>query len=193
MDWNNIQARVDEKFLSNPRKNIPPLVLRIQQQVARLLTKVDSESRHRVSLRIYYGWHRERDPTPIRGEFERYRFDDNFARRISKVSFSAGFDFGNELCCYEDLMPLYDTYRGKGQDKGQKMVDTAIACDVLHLSRFHPDMTTVIISDDDDFLPAVITAKSWRAQALLIRVERRDLKVVTDDSLDECVYYWSET
>lgn len=192
IDWNNIQARVDEHFHRNPRANIPPLMLRIQQQIAQVLTRLDATVRHRASLRLYYGWHSRRDATPTRLDFERYRFDLSLARRISNVSFSAGFEFGNELCCYDDPVPIFDTYRGKGQSKGQKMVDTAITCDALHLGRFFPDVTTIIVSDDDDFLPAIITAKRWRARSLLVRVEIRDLSLVTDESLEDEVFYWSE-
>lgn len=72
------------------------------------------------------------------------------------------------------------------------MVDTAITCDALHLGRFFPDVTTIIVSDDDDFLPAIITAKRWRARSLLVRVEIRDLSLVTDESLEDEVFYWSE-
>jgi hypothetical protein len=73
------------------------------------------------------------------------------------------------------------------------MVDTAITCDVLHLARSSPDITTIIVSDDDDFLPAIITAKKWRVSSLLVRVELRDLTVVTDEPLGDEVFYWNET
>lgn len=193
VDLNNLQARVDESFHKNPRARIPSLVLRLQQQVARVLGQMDSTVKYRAALRIYHGWHQKRSMQPIRTDFDRFRFDTTFARRIGQVSYMPGFEYGNELCCYDEVMPLYDTYRGSGQDLGQKMVDTAISCDALHLGRFFPEMITVIVSDDDDFLPAVITAKKWRAKCILMRVNERDLTFVTDDFLNDLIYYWSES
>lgn len=196
VDWHNLQARIDEEFNKDPRRKIKPLVLRIQQQTAKVLTKSGGGKRFRASIRIYYGWHVKREATPFRREFERYRFDQDFARTIGLVSFTAGYEFGNELSCYDDPMPLYDTYRGGGQDEGQKMVDTAITCDLLHQVRTHPDMYGIVISDDDDYLPAIITARHWSpksgGRSVLLRVLERDLRIVTDDSVGEDVYYWSE-
>lgn len=193
VDLNNLQARIDEDFHKNPRARIPGLVLRLQQQVARVLGKLDSTVKYRAGLRIYHGWHQRRNVQPIRVDFDRFRFDGAFARRIGQVSYMPGFEYGNELCCYDEVMPIYDTYRGGGQEAGQKMVDTAISCDALHMGRFFPEMVIVIVSDDDDFLPAVITAKKWRTKCLLIRFNQRDLTFVTDDHLNELVYYWGES
>ena len=193
VDWNNVQARVLPDFNLNPRKNIPKLTLSIQQQVAKVLGKAGSSAKFRAGMRIYYGWHQERVATPVRRDFEQFQFDKNFARRFGNVSFVRGFEFGNELCCYDDSTPLFDTYRGKGQEEGQKMVDTAITCDLLHLNRFNPAMVCVIVSDDDDFVPALITSTRWRAQSYLLRVKVRNLRLVTDDAIDDNIHYWSES
>lgn len=193
IDWHNVQFRADKSFHSNPRKNIPSLILRIQQQVAKALVKIDSTVKYRVSLRIYHGWHDGREATPIRKEFERFRFSQSFARRIGNASFVAGFEFGNELSCYEEPVPLYDTYRGQGQATGQKMVDTSIACDFLYMGRSSSDFAGVIVSDDDDFIPVILTAKRWRIRGVLVRVEDRDTTLVTDESLSGDIFYWSES
>ena len=193
IDWHNVQSRVDEDFHLNPRKRIPALILRIQQQVAKALARMDSTVRYRASLRIYHGWHDKREPTPIRADFEIFRFCSSFARRIGNVSFVAGFEFGNELCCYNESMPLYDTYRGKGQAIGQKMVDTSIICDLLYLGRASSDFSGVIVSDDDDFIPAILMAKIWQIRGSLVRVESRDTRCITDESLVNDIFYWSES
>jgi hypothetical protein len=190
VDWNNVQARILPEFHRNPSRFVPEIVLKVQQEVAALLFRVDAAAKFRVALRIYYGWHSKRDPTPARRLFERHQFDQSFARRFGNVSFSRGFEFGNELCCYEESFPLYDTYRGKGQKGGQKMVDTAITCDLLHLGRFFPSLIGIVISDDDDFMPAVITCRRWRARSYLLRVEERNLRDVTDDEIDDSIFYW---
>jgi hypothetical protein len=134
---------------------------------------------------------------PIRTDFELFQVDPEFARTINSVSFTAGFSFGNELCCYADISPIFDTYRGGGQEKGQKMVDTAITCDLLHLARENPDRFAVIVSDDDDYIPAIITAKKWqsrfRGKSLQIRVEPRDLNVLTDEPLINEVIFWGNS
>lgn len=194
VDWHNVQSRIDPKFGSNPRKKIIPLLAQIQDEAARVLSLFGEGRSVRASMRIYNGWHSEREAVPVRLDFEMYRFDKRLARTIGSVSFTAGFEFGNELCCYDDPVPLYDTFRGGGQEKGQKMVDTAITSDFLHLARSYPDMIGLIVSDDDDFLPAILTARAWayrrRSAALLLRVNERDLKLVTDEETDSSVHYW---
>lgn len=194
IDWNNVQARLDANFHSNPRKRIKPLVLRIQQEIAHLLSNKTGGAKFRVSMRVYHGWHQDRIATQIRTDFEIYQVYEQLARTIGSVSFTLGYAFGNELCCYVDPIPLYNTYRGGGQDKGQKMVDTAIVCDMLHYARENPDTFVIIVSDDDDFLPGIIMAKSWQRRAngkcFQVRVEKRSLDFVTDDSLSDEVIYW---
>jgi hypothetical protein len=165
-------------------------MLRLQQQIARVLA-LEGGAKHRVTLRIYHGWHANRDPTPVRRDFELLAHDTSLARRISNVSFAPGFQFGNELTCLDDVSPLYATYRGSGQDVGQKMVDSAIVCDLLHLLRFGHADCCIIVSDDDDYIPAVLTAKSWSVSVILLRQAGNNIHHATDVDCRRELAYWS--
>ena len=191
VDWHNLEGYFDFKFASNPRKHLPDAILRLQQQVSKALTAGGSGERYRVITRIYHGWHQEREAMPIRRDFELFATDERMARRFSNVSFTAGFQFGNELVCTDTSFPIYATYRGGGQDSGQKMVDTSIVCDLLHLIRFGYADTAVVVADDDDFIPAILTAKAWAGRAILLRKPGRSLDLVTDVDCSNDVYFWN--
>jgi hypothetical protein len=190
VDWHNVQERVAPRFQSHPRKHLPDAILKIQQRIADVLSGTGS-AKHRVTLRIYHGWHAQRVPTSIRRDFEPLENDTSLARRFSNVSFTPGFQFGNELSCHDGSTPLYATYRGSGQDMGQKMVDSAIVCDLLHLLRIGHADCCIIVSDDDDYIPAILTAKAWAMSAILLRRRGNDIKHVTDVDCSRELAYWS--
>ena len=106
---------------------------------------------------------------------------------MGSVSFSKGLQFGNELVCHDGQFPLYSTHRN---DK-QKMVDSAIVCDLLHLLRYRYADRCIIVSDDDDYIPALLTAKAWSADVVLLRRSGHDIGHVTDIDCSKELMYWS--
>src|SRR5262245_21549568 len=100
VDWHNLEGYFDFRFSTNPRKYLPDAILRLQRQVSRALQSLGGGERYRVTTRIYHGWHRDRDTMPIRRDFEAFANDASMARRFAGVSFTPGFQFGNELICY---------------------------------------------------------------------------------------------
>jgi len=54
----------------------------------------------------------------------------------------------------------------------QKMVDVALAADLLHSVRHKLSDRHLIVCDDDDLWPAVVTALEWQGQVKLLRVGR---------------------
>ena len=191
VDWHNLEGYFDFKFSTNPRRYLPDAILRLQQQISRALNATGSGDRFRVTLRLYHGWHQEREAMPIRCDFEMFAADINFARRFSNISFNAGFQFGNELLCNNGASPIYSTYRGGGQANGQKMVDTSIVCDLLHLIRYGFADVAVVVADDDDFIPALLTAKAWSGHAILLRKPERPVSNVTDIDCTNDIHYWT--
>lgn len=192
VDWHNVQSNIAPEFHRNPRKALPGIILKIQQHIARMLTNYDGSARYRATMRIYHGWHKGREATTIRKDFEGFSIDANSARRFSRISFTPGFQFGNELASSESINPLYNTYRGGGHEVGQKMIDTAIICDLLHLLRFGGADIGIIISDDDDFIPAVLTAQAWSMNGILLRQPGSDVGEITDVNCEKFISYWSE-
>jgi hypothetical protein len=48
----------------------------------------------------------------------------------------------------------------RGGDR-EKMVDTALTCDVLVDARSSPETLRLILAEDDDLVPAAFTADAW--------------------------------
>lgn len=192
VDWHNLTGYPNIVYGQNPRREIPSVILRLQEQVARALTSLGGGHKYRVITRIYHGWHRDRDPMPVRRDFELYAADGSIARRLANVVFGSGFQFGNELLCQDGAYPLHSTYRGGNQDKGQKMIDTSIVCDSLHLLRFGLADSTVIVADDDDFIPVMLTANAWKSNLILLRKPGSDVSHVTDVNCANNLCFWSE-
>lgn len=151
-----------------------------------MLTALDATKRYRVTMRMYYGWHSGREPTPVRRDFEQFSNDTELARTFSKVSFTKGFAFGNEPILLNPQFPLYSTKRAQGQ----KMVDTAIVCDLLESLRADIAQIGIILSDDDDFIPAVIAAHSSKKQGFLLRQPNSGIKDATDYDESAVVRFW---
>lgn len=49
----------------------------------------------------------------------------------------------------------------EGSSPTEKMVDTALAADLLAWARSDPEEWALVLSDDDDVVPPVLTAESW--------------------------------
>lgn len=191
VDWHNLTGYPNISYGQNPRREIPSVLLQLQEQIARALTIFGAGQKYRVITRIYHGWHRERDAMPVRRDFESYAADASIARRLANVVFGSTIQFGNELLCQDGAYPLHSTFRGGNQDKGQKMVDTSIVCDALHLMRFGLADSTVIVADDDDFIPAMLTAKAWKAKLILLRKPGSSVAHVTDADCADSLCFWS--
>jgi hypothetical protein len=60
---------------------------------------------------------------------------------------------------------LPNTLRRQGGDNipSEKMVDGAIAADLLSWARTDPTTLALVLSSDDDIVPAVFVAEAWMA------------------------------
>jgi hypothetical protein len=101
---------------------------------------------------------------------------------MGEVIFDPYFGFGNELSCGGRRSMLYDTLRPHDRqrpnsDLEQKMVDTALASDLLDHARRHrsqKDRGALVIGDDDDLLPPVLTAIEWGSWVRVLRHRKDD-------------------
>jgi uncharacterized LabA/DUF88 family protein len=191
VDWNNAvniigksEARVGLKRV------IRDTISRIQLCSARVLSSIDGTSRFACSLRIYYGWHSLREPTDLRKKFDDLIADPQFtssvSRTIGRVSFLPEIYYGDHIFSDEKYGTLYNTKRAQGQ----KMVDTAIACDTLTLLFTGYARKIVIISDDDDFIPSLVSAEALGFRVFLVRRPGHTLRDVCDDEGYEGIRYW---
>jgi hypothetical protein len=187
VDWRNVQRFLDPDFERDPRRKLPDLLLRIQQALAGLLAHRHAADSYRCTIRIYNGWHIEHEPNPTRRLFETFSIDQSLARRIGRVAFRPGFQFGNELACGTAYNPLHGTHN---VNTGQKMVDTAISCDLLHLLAFGGADVAVIVSDDDDFVPALFTAHAWHRDAVMLKEPGSTFSHITPRDCSSLIHYW---
>lgn len=148
VDWHNVEANLND-VTKRPRY-LQNIILRIQDEVARALKQFDSTVRYRTTLRLYYGWHSHYQPTSTRLAFETLFLSESFARTIGVAAFVSEIKFGNELACDSLRNPLFSTVR----PQGQKMVDTAIVFDLLYMLKVGAADVGIIMSDDDDYVPA---------------------------------------
>jgi hypothetical protein len=122
----------------------------------------------RVRPRFYHGWHRGNQPTVDRNALVGV---DPHRRAISDVLIEPPVIADTLLCGAQ----LRDTLRRRtdGSDE-QKMVDTALCADLLWLARAEStrkdNVAFLVLSEDDDMLPAVLTAGQWGFWAKVARL-----------------------
>jgi uncharacterized LabA/DUF88 family protein len=189
IDWHNAEANAREKFSERHERYFQNVIFNIQEEVARILKRRDSTVKYRTYLRVYHGWHSEDRPTADRQRFEKIIRNDSFGRTIGRVSFTPEIQFGNELACGSERNPLFDTSRAQGQ----KMVDTAIVCDLLYILRTQTADVGIIVSDDDDYLPAIFTAEAWGLESVMLRTVGHSIENVSRKPEAPLIRYWGQS
>jgi len=139
-----------------------------------------------VYWRVYHGWHQGKTKSPDRLLFETYARSAS-ARTIENVSFSTDFSYSGDLACLSRRSPIFDTLRLDRQtgDLNQKMVDTMLACDLLHAARSKEFYLHIVVANDDDILPALFTAEAWQAKVLLLHTRDQTNQLLKLDGMAE--------
>ncbi|MFM7345701.1 MAG: hypothetical protein ACKO1J_10090 [Tagaea sp.] len=151
------------------------------------------DARFAVSLRLYHGWHKGFEPTTRRklivSTAAAIEFSNLSAR--TNVLFRDSVEYGDRLVAasLSRLHPKLAIHLpGTLRDRGdaiveEKMVDTAIASDSISTAVREPDRWILIVSDDDDLVPAAFTVEGLRrpdqkrVHLLRRRVSRNLLKL----------------
>ncbi|TDQ82163.1 hypothetical protein A8950_1985 [Dongia mobilis] len=141
--------------------------------IADVLSKVDKKSRYRVKLRFYHGWHAGLSPTANRLVLQFLDSEyDLSPSTYPNVRFEHPFSYGDRLLAAlphrlrqkNPIIHLPDTLRSSLDDSGrprEKMVDTALACDLLVHARMEADEWRIVFAEDDDLVPALFVAEAW--------------------------------
>jgi uncharacterized LabA/DUF88 family protein len=187
IDWNNVRKLFPVSAGHNQSARIQRTILNLQVQFATILKNIDSTSPYKVQTRFYDGWHRKDTPTSALLEMEKALSNWSLERTIGRIYFHSEPNYGNSLACDSYRNPLTSTSR----DAGQKMVDTSIACDFLYMLQSRQIDIGLIASDDDDFIPAALTAEAWGLSGYLIRTQGRGLEEVTKKSMNSPIKFWS--
>jgi hypothetical protein len=150
-------------------RHIEEVVEQLQRGISQFIKSQDTKDTYRVYWRIYHGWHQGKTRSEDRLLFERYMARAG-ATTIRNVSFSGDFELSGVLSCRSTRPAIVDTLRvdrNTGEVK-QKMVDTMLVCDLLHLARTREFAFLLVIANDDDFVPALHTAEAWKARPVML-------------------------
>lgn len=174
IDWDTARRIVKPTIKRSGQTQSLTSMLELQEFISELLQEADKTANYRITYRIYHGWHRGKTKTPDLIAFEKLSAESSLSRRIGTCSFAPEVVFGNNLLCGGKRSILFDTLRRREEaDKDeQKMVDTALVSDLLTSVRQERDAIYLVIGDDDDLLPGVITAERWGANIMLARITR---------------------
>jgi uncharacterized LabA/DUF88 family protein len=191
VDWRNLFRLTGIERQGVPAERyIRRSIFAVQEQCARLIGSFNGEARYQCRVRVYDGWHANREAMPDRLVFERLYQSGraaDFSRTIGRVSFPDVPEFGDRLVHDERYGTLYHTRR----PQGQKMVDTSIIADALALIVTNYADVVVIVSDDDDFVPALVTGEALEYHVCLLRAPGRTLEAITDFRSSLGVRFWS--
>ncbi|WP_139802458.1 NYN domain-containing protein [Aurantimonas sp. 22II-16-19i] len=184
IDWGAAQRIATHSFRYRSRSEeqiAEEAILSLDNKVSDYLRRVKSSSAVRVKLRIYNGWHQGKTKTSVRVAFE--RIEQRFLSepvRHGEISFDGEFGWGNQLLCGGPRATVWDTLgrpmksRAPTRNKEQKMVDMCLGADLLFATRLGMAEHNIVICDDDDIWPAIVTSIQWGGKTKLMRITRQN-------------------
>lgn len=126
-------------------------------------------------MRLYHGWHKGFEQTDALRAIKSAATQVELSAAANEyVRFSQRIEYGHTLLStLQERMhqgtaihlPSTLRERSRGGMLEEKMVDTALAADLLHWARNDPGDWALILAEDDDFIPPVFTAESWIKQS----------------------------
>jgi hypothetical protein len=139
--------------------------------VARELCASDGQATFRVRTRLYHGWTSGITFTENRRaitQLPEYENPDQIFPSARVLALS-DIEFGDRLI---DALPQRENIglgihlpntlrRQSGAVQNEKMVDTALAVDLLAWARIEPNSMAIVASTDDDVIPPVFVAEAW--------------------------------
>ncbi|MCQ4347185.1 hypothetical protein NGA35_07040 [Pseudomonas stutzeri] len=200
VDWKAQMHNCRADRISDKTEQAEKTLQKCANVLAKALNKINSNARYKVSLRLYHGWSKG------------YEWTENkkaIIAAIAKTDFSALSIRPNVIINpeigYGDLLitglqkrisksrniHLPGTLRDRG-DNGlaEKMVDTALASDLLSLAFNHPKDWSIVLAEDDDLVPPLFTAEALKdahgGKVYLLRKRKVPRsKVILDDIIIE--------
>lgn len=158
VDYDNATER-PERVLSDTMVNLTVLVNRLTRKVSSIVP--DSEE---LLVRLYGGWITLGNQLTHRANWLLAALP-NFRKKFGPLR--VRITIAREIVARSDLT-LIGTY----QNSEQKMVDGMLSVDLLELSP-QRDTSLVLVSDDDDFVPAVVASAERRTAANPVHILRR--------------------
>jgi hypothetical protein len=171
VDWQSQISNAGQKITADKNRRALSTLEYVTQRVASTLIKNGEADIYRVDIRLYHGWHRGLTPTENFEGIKEMLSNRMVPLSIENVSFDWSNPFGHTLSdAFEHRkhrrlkIHLPDTLREDLERPGrerEKMVDTALVCDVLQSARIDPVAWRIIMAEDDDLVPAALVAEKW--------------------------------
>ena len=160
-----------DNFRSRDRKSKVDMELDadvIVDRAVRSFAQVFPDTRE-LDVRLYGGWTNEAG-LPSRDASWMYELLPNLRRRRHGLIVRP--TLATTMIRFPELL-LKGTLRGHGRNQRQKMIDGMIGCDAIHMAR--EGLTRLsIVTDDDDLLPAVLSAYDSNTD-VLVWIRARDV------------------
>ena len=172
VDWTAQMHNARTVEIEEPRTRAERTLKKVARSIDSVLTSRAPPTRFQVTLRLYHGWHKGFEATENRRAVAAVVFETDFAElsRSPNVRFSGEVGYGDELLAAlphraHTRPPIHLPGTWRQQDRSsprvEKMVDTALAADLLERARSDPHEWTLVLSEDDDVVPPVFTAEAW--------------------------------
>ncbi len=172
VDWNSQLRECPSELKERPIDLCQLALRRVGKVASKLLCAVDGTSVFQVRTRLYHGWTAGVTQTPNRRAFLRIpeASDPDSIFPSERVLALGDVEFGDRLI---DALPdrenvglrihLPNTLRRAtgSVESSEKMVDTAMAVDILAWARQEPQSIALIFSSDDDIVPPTFVAEAW--------------------------------
>ncbi len=173
IDWNAQLLLSGIDASAHPERAAEVAFRQTARRVARCLAESDPAKRFKVVLRLYHGWHKGFEPTANRKAVQLLVGRTDFAALSQRqnVVFSPDVGFGDKLTNALERrlharlsIHLPNTLRKRyGDELEEKMVDTALAADIVSSAFSDPAEWIVVVTEDDDLIPPVYVAEAVRA------------------------------
>jgi hypothetical protein len=172
IDWKSQMHNCGADKLSDRIEQASRTLQRTVSAIGKALNKLDKTSRYKVTLRLYHGWSKGYEWTPNRSAVVSAIAQTDFSviSRFPNIVINPEISYGDLLLSglshrvsKSKNIHLPGTLRDRGGDSvGEKMVDTALASDLLSLAFSDPKDWSIVLAEDDDLVPPIFTAEAWK-------------------------------
>jgi hypothetical protein len=196
VDWNAQLLLAGRDATTDPEGAAEVAFRQTTRRIARCLGDIAPSRRFRVAMRLYHGWHKGYEPTANRKAAQVVVGRTDFAALSQRpnVVFSPNVGFGDRLTSALDrrLHPrlaihLPNTLRKRYEEAEEKMVDTALAADLVSTAYREAGDWIVVVTEDDDLIPSVYVAEAALvgsdAKVVLLRKRAQASMMSLDDLL----------
>ena len=198
VDWNSQLLLTGIDYKKKPIDAARAAFRKVTRQIPRYLVRADAETKFLVHLRLYHGWRKGYEQTANLRAIRAVIAETDFstASDNTSVAYSGNVGFGD---CLLSALPrrmhqklgihLPNTIRDRGSHgHEEKMVDTALAADMVVCAYRDPNEWILLVSEDDDLIPPLFTAESiinlLQSRVLLLSKRARGNNMLLLDDLE---------